>query len=250
MKAMIFAAGLGTRLQPITNQTPKALVEVGGEPLLGYQLKRLAHFGFTSIVVNVHHFGAQVKSFLFNFKIAGVEIAISDESDMLLDTGGGLWNAASFFSDGEPFLVHNVDILSNVDLGKLYQQHKSTSALATLLVSERESSRHFLFNKMGQLRGWENVKTGEKKLPCRLEEAMIPLAFSGIHVINPTIFSLHHQNGTFSIIDVYLQLCCLNSIVAYKVSPETIIHDIGTPQKLEEANRMVSEGKFDQLISQ
>lgn len=242
---MILAAGMGTRLKPITDHTPKALVEIGGEPLLGRQLKRLAHFGFTSIVVNVHHHANLVKSFLSNFKITGVEITISDESDMLLDTGGGIWNAVPFFSDGEPFLVHNVDILSTVDLGKLYQQHKSTSALATLLVSERESSRHFLFNKMGQLRGWENVKTGEKKLLCRLEETLTPLAFSGIHVINPTIFSLHHQNGTFSIIDIYLQLCCYNPIMAYKVSPETIIHDIGTPQKLEEANRLALEGKFN-----
>lgn len=249
MKAMVFAAGLGTRLKPITNQTPKALVEVGGEPLLAYQLKRLAGFGFTTIVVNVHHHALLVKEFLSNFTIDGVEVTISDESDMLLDTGGGLWNAASLFSDGEPFLVHNVDILSNDDLGLLYQQHKANGALATLLVSSRESSRYFLFNKRNQLRGWENVKTGVQKLPCRLQEELTPLAFSGIQVVDPAIFSLHHQNGSFSIVDVYLKLCCHQLISAHISRPEVVIHDIGTPEKLVEANRLLVAGKFKTLIS-
>ncbi len=244
MKAMVFAAGVGSRLKPITDHIPKALVEVGGEPVLGLQLRRLAHFGFTSIVVNVHHHSDKVRNFLSNLHLSGVEIEISDETDGLLDTGGGLWKASPFFNEGEPFLVHNVDILSNADLDLLYQQHKASKALATLLVSERESSRHFLFNAMDQLRGWENVKTGVQKLPCRLQETLTPLAFSGIHVINPTIFSLHHQNGSFSIIDTYLQLCCYNSILGHKASSETVIHDIGTPQKLEEANRLMAEGVF------
>ncbi len=241
MKAMIFAAGLGTRLKPITDFVPKALVEVNGEPILGYQIKRLASFGFTSIVVNVHHFSQQVKDYLSTIKIPGVEVFVSDESDCLLDTGGGLWNAASFLQGNEPFLVHNVDILSNINLSEVYQTHIQSDALASLFVSNRESSRRFLFNHDGILRGWENTKTGERKLPCLETENLVPSAFSGIHVVNPSIFDLHHQQGAFSIVDVYLSLCTNNTIRAINPT-NSVILDIGTPQKLQQASAMIREG--------
>jgi len=241
MKAMIFAAGLGTRLKPITDFIPKALVEINGEPILGYQIKRLASFGFTTIVVNVHHHAEKVKAFLASFKIPGVEVLISDESDLLLDTGGGLWRAADLLKGDEPFLVHNVDILSNINLGEVYQVHLQSDALASLVVSNRESSRRFLFNPDGILRGWENNKTGERKLPCAEKENLLPAAFSGIHVVNPSVFSIHHQQGAFSIVDVYLSLCAKHSIKSINPANSMIL-DIGTPQKLEEANRLVLDG--------
>ena len=241
MKAMIFAAGLGTRLKPITDFIPKALVEVNGEPILGYQIRRLASFGFTTIVVNVHHHAAKVKAFLSSFEIAGVEVLISDESDQLLDTGGGLWKAADLLGGNEPFLVHNVDILSNISLAEVYNRHIQSDALASLVVSNRESSRRFLFNTDGLLRGWENSKTGERKLPCSEIDNLIPAAFSGIHVVTPDIFSHHHQSGAFSIVDVYLSLCSLYPIRALNPS-DSLILDIGTIPKLEEANRLVGNG--------
>ena len=241
MKAMIFAAGLGTRLKPITDFIPKALVEVNGEPILGYQIKRLAGFGFTSIVVNVHHHAEKVKAFLTSFKIPGVEVLISDESDLLLDTGGGLWNAANLLNGDEPFLVHNVDILSNINLLEVYQRHIQSDSLASLVVSNRDCSRRFLFNGEGILRGWENTKTGEHKLPCEEKENLIPSAFSGIHVVDPSIFRLHQQHGAFSIVDVYLSLCAKYTIRAINPTNSTIL-DIGTPQKLQQANTMISEG--------
>lgn len=241
MKAMIFAAGLGTRLKPITDFIPKALVEVNGEPILGYQIKRLAGFGFTSIVVNVHHHAEKVKAFLASFKIPGVEVLISDESDLLLDTGGGLWRAADLLKGDEPFLVHNVDILSNINLGEVYQVHLQSDALASLVVSNRESSRRFLFNPDGVLRGWENTKIGEHKLPCVEKENLIPSAFSGIHVVDPSIFRLYQHPGAFSIVDVYLSLCALHSIKSINPANSMIL-DIGTPQKLQQANTMIREG--------
>ena len=241
MKAMIFAAGLGTRLKPITDFIPKALVQVNGEPILGYQIKRLAGFGFTTIVVNVHHHSQQVKDFLAAFKLPGVDVFISDESDLLLDTGGGLWKAADLLKGDEPFLVHNVDILSNINLGEVYQKHRQADALASLVVSNRESSRRFLFNGNWLLRGWENTKTGERKLPCTEKENLVPAAFSGIHVVDSSIFSHHRQQGAFSIVDVYLSLCAQHSIMAINPT-DSMILDIGTPQKLNEANRLVAHG--------
>lgn len=241
MKAMLFAAGLGTRLKPITDFIPKALVEVNGEPILGYQIRRLATFGFTTIVVNVHHHAEKVIAYLSSLEIPGVEVLISNESDQLLDTGGGLWKVANLLSGNEPFLVHNVDILSNINLAEVYHQHAQSQVLASLVVSNRPSSRRFLFNADGLLRGWENVNTNEKKLPCSEVENLVAAAFSGIHIVNPAIFNHHSQLGAFSIVDVYLSLCCQFSIHALNLS-NSLILDIGTLPKLEEANRLVSEG--------
>ncbi|HNW54747.1 MAG TPA: sugar phosphate nucleotidyltransferase, partial [Bacteroidales bacterium] len=163
MKAMIFAAGLGTRLKPYTETMPKALVPVGGVPMLELLLNHLKQNGFSRIIINVHHFAGQVVDFLDRNHNFGLDIAISHEEDLLLDTGGGLKKAAWFFDDQQPFLVQNVDVMSDIDYLEMLRFHTQTQSLVTLAVSERESSRYFLFDNTMQLSGWENVKTGEVK---------------------------------------------------------------------------------------
>ncbi|RMG16441.1 MAG: nucleotidyltransferase family protein, partial [Bacteroidetes bacterium] len=187
MKAMIFAAGLGTRLRPLTHHRPKALVEVGGKCLLEIVIRRLLAHGFEEIVVNVHHFAGQVEAFLAQHAGFGARIAISDERSLLLDTGGGLRQAAWFF-DEQPFLVHNVDVLSDIDLTAMYQAHLQSGALATLACRRRQSSRYLLFDEQNHLCGWKNVKSGEVRM-SRQVKSCHPLAFSGIHVIDPNIFA-------------------------------------------------------------
>ncbi|MGB1243748.1 MAG: sugar phosphate nucleotidyltransferase, partial [Chitinophagales bacterium] len=165
MKAMIFAAGLGTRLRPLTNDKPKALVEVNGKPLLEIVILQLKRYGFRDIVVNVHYFAKQIIRFLEAKNNFGIHIQISDESDLLLETGGGLQKAKHFLcSDDEPFLVHNVDILSDINLKALYQSHLEGSPLATLVVRNRKTSRYLLFDETNRLCGWKNVKTGEVRM--------------------------------------------------------------------------------------
>lgn len=237
MKAMIFAAGLGTRLQPLTNHTPKALVEVAGEPMLGRLIKHLRNSGFKQIILNVHHFAGQVKHYLeenYNF---GLEITVSNETDLLLDTGGGLKKAGWFFQDGEPFLLHNVDIFSGMDLIKLMNAHKSSDALATLVVRERKSSRYFLFNEDLQLCGWENTKTGESKM-SRVEEGLKRYAFSGIQVIQPAIFQYITEAGVFSIVDLYLRLARDHKILAYPENKSTWV-DMGRKEGILEAEKLL-----------
>lgn len=235
MKAMIFAAGLGTRLQPLTNHQPKALVEVAGEAMLGRLIKHLRDSGITQIILNVHHFAGQVKDYLKENHHFGLEITISDESDLLLDTGGGLKKAGWFFQDGEPFLLHNVDVFSDMDLIKLVNEHKSSDALATLVVRERKSSRYFLFNQGLQLCGWENTKTGDKKLSGP-EAGLKRYAFSGIQVIQPEMFQYINETGVFSIVDLYLRLARNLKIIAYPEN-QSIWVDMGRKQGLEEAER-------------
>ena len=209
MRAMIFAAGLGTRLKPLTDIMPKALVPVGGEPLLAHVIRKLVSAGYDHLVVNVHHFPDQIIGYLQEHNF-GVKIDISDEREFLLETGGGIAHARSFL-EGEPFLVHNVDILSNLDLEWLRAQHRP-DALATLLVSERETQRYLLFREDGRLAGWTNLATGEVRSPypdldpsaCRR------LAFSGIHYMGTGIFQAFEaldMPARFPIMDFYLKAC-------------------------------------------
>ena len=209
MKAMIFAAGLGTRLKPITDTLPKALVPVGGEPLLAHVIRKLASAGYNHLVVNVHHFPDLIIAYLQQHDF-GVKIDISDERDYLLETGGGIAHARPFL-EGEPFLVHNVDILSNLDLAWFRAQHRP-DALATLLVSERETSRYLLFREDGRLVGWTNLATGEVRSPYpHLDpSACRRLAFSGIHYMGTDIFramSALEMPERFPIMDFYLKAC-------------------------------------------
>lgn len=237
MKAMIFAAGLGTRLKPLTDQKPKALVEINGKPLLEIVIERLKFFGFNEIIINVHHFSNLVIEFLKQKNNFNISITISDETDLLLDTGGGLKKAAGFFSDSKPFLVHNVDILSNVDLGDLYQAHCSSNVLATLAVMKRNSSRFFLFDQDLILRGWKNMKTGVQIISRHDGPELQQLAFSGIHIISPEIFEQMNEAGVFSITDSYIRLCRNNKILAYQ-HDGSLWMDLGKPENITRAEEL------------
>lgn len=232
---MIFAAGLGTRLKPITDSMPKALVPVNGTPLIDIVLTRVIEAGATEVVVNVHHFAEQIVKHLAT-KDWEIPISISDESAALLDTGGGLRKAAQLFTNDEsPILVHNVDILSNANLKNFYEQSKDNDA--TLFVSERNTQRYLLFDQSGNLCGWTNIATGEIRSPyknLKIEETK-KQAFSGIHCISPRLLKYMDQWPTkFSIIDFYLSLCNKVNIKSY-TEPHFKMLDVGKIETLREA---------------
>lgn len=232
-QAFILAAGLGTRLKPLTDTMPKALVPVCGKPLLQHQIERLAAAGFTHIVVNVHHFADQIIDFLDKNHHFGSDICISDERTELLETGGALRHAAHLFDSTSPILVHNVDILHNVDLAQLYALHTNDVA-ATLLVSHRDTSRYLVFDNGHRLMGWTNIKTGEVKPADLKAEGGRLLAFSGIHVLSPSLLTkMESWPSRFSIIDFYLDAC-----------QHSIIRGIEVPDF-----RMVDVGKLDTLAT-
>ena len=235
MKAMIFAAGTGSRLKPFTDHTPKALIPVAGKPMLEHVILKLKEAGFNEIVVNVHHLGDQIIDFLTLNNNFGLEIHISDERDYLLETGGGIKHAARFLQGDEPFLVHNVDIVSNVNLKELYNHHLQTNPLATLLVSKRETSRNLLFNKENNLSGWRNKETGEIKsiYPHFDPSQYTEYAFNGIHVMSPQVFEwMEEWTGKFSIINFYLAVCAKAHIQAFQQEDLQIL-DIGKPDALQ-----------------
>lgn len=238
MRAMIFAAGLGTRLKPITDTLPKALVPVGGQPLLSHVIRKLVSAGYDHLVVNVHHFPDLIIDYLKEHDF-GVQVDVSDERDFLLETGGGIVHARPFL-EGEPFLVHNVDILSNLDLGWLREQHRP-DALATLLVSDRKTQRYLLFREDGRLAGWTNLATGEVRSPypdldpsaCRM------LAFSGIHYMSCGIFQAFEaleMPERFPIMDFYLKAC--NRYPIYAAVPQDLqLLDVGKLDTLAQAEQ-------------
>ena len=241
MKAMIFAAGLGARLKPLTNNTPKALIPIAGKPMLEHVILRLKAAGFDQIVINIHHLGQQILDFLAANNQFGIQIYISDEQDYLLDTGGGIKKAARFLQGNEPFLVHNVDILSNVDLQALYNNHLQSDSLATLLVSQRNTSRYLLFNEENKLCGWRNRETGEVKsyYPYFNPEQYREYAFGGIHVISPEIFNwMEEWTGKFSIINFYLSICARTTIQGYLAENLRLL-DIGKPETLAQAEEWI-----------
>lgn len=239
MKAMILAAGLGTRLKELTQEKPKALVEVAGKPLLAHVLNKLIASGFDEIVINVHHFAQQVIDYLKN-NYSSFTIHISDESNQLLDTGGGILKAKPFLAGNEPFLVHNVDIISDIDLQQLMKFHLERECLATLAVSNRDSSRKLLFDTQIRLRGWKNLNTGETIIPGNSTEDLIELAFSGVHVISPTIYNHINSTGAFSIIKTYLSLCEQHHISGFPVSHNFVI-DVGKPEGLASAEKYLAK---------
>ncbi|HNX88831.1 MAG TPA: nucleotidyltransferase family protein [Paludibacteraceae bacterium] len=238
MKAMIFAAGLGTRLRPFTDNMPKALVPVNGRPLLEHIILKLKDAGFQEIIVNVHHFPDMIIGFLKTNDNFGMRIEISDEREMLLDTGGAIKKAAHFFDDGKPFLVHNVDILSNLDLKEVCcQQVADPGRLATLVVSQRDTYRYLLFDKQNYLCGWINEKTGETK-PGTFPDLKIynKLAYAGIQVISPAVFQLMaQQEDKFPIMDFYLQHCRTEKISAF-IPDDLKMMDMGKTDLLTEGD--------------
>ncbi|RLD80549.1 MAG: nucleotidyltransferase family protein [Bacteroidetes bacterium] len=237
MKAMILAAGRGTRLQSLTENTPKALVQAGGMSLLERLIIKMKVQGVSSIVINVHHYADQIISFLEEKDYFGIPISISDESDTLLETGGGILKAAQFFDTEEAFIVHNVDILSDLDLRKLFAEHQSSKALATLAVKDRKTSRYLLFNEDMHMQGWENQQSGERIIPGSPYN-LSPLAFSGIHVISPALFPLITESGSFSIIETYLRLCKEHRIKGF-IHTEGLWIDAGKPEGLQMANMLL-----------
>jgi NDP-sugar pyrophosphorylase family protein len=284
MKAMILAAGLGTRLRPLTNDRPKALVEINGRTLLEITISRLRAFGVTEVIINVHHFAGMVEQYLKSKNNFGMRIEISHEDDLLLDTGGGLKKAAWFFLEhsarhdssksDEPFLLHNVDVISNLDLAAMLQFHNEHQALATLAVQSRESGRQLLFNDQLQLSGrrmhdkttvissearnlcspstdargpHSPLATSHSPLPQSKEPSpLLPLAFSGLHVISPRLLPELTESGPFSIIDSYLRLSSQGEKILAFRHDNSYWRDLGKPADLAQAaldlqqNRLMS----------
>ena len=230
MKAMILAAGLGTRLKPFTDAHPKALATINGKSLLQRNIEYLSSFGITDVVVNVHHFPDQITDTIKNNNGFGSNVIISDEKDEVLETGGGLVNARNFLDDSGAFVLMNVDVLTDLDMGKMAEQHVASKSLATLAVSNRKTNRYFLFDELEILCGWKNNKTGEQKIR-RESEKYIPKAFSGIHIISPSIFPLIKRKGKFSMVDVYLDLCKTQTITGFDHSMSKFI-DVGKPESI------------------
>jgi NDP-sugar pyrophosphorylase family protein len=268
MKAMILAAGLGTRLRPLTDNIPKALVELNGRTLLEITIERLKSFGVTEIIVNVHHHAEKIAAFLKSKNNFAIRVELSREDDLLLDTGGGLKKAVWFFQEensDEPFLLHNVDVLTTIDFRQMLAAHKNASALATLAVQQRPSSRQLLFDQNNLLAGRSSISTDEA-LPRRrglqpprnqsevggalapeaasLQDrpSLRPLAFSGIHVISPRLLNLITESGAFSIIDTYLRLSASNEKISAFRADSFYWRDLGRPEDLRAASTDIAHG--------
>jgi NDP-sugar pyrophosphorylase family protein len=237
MNAMIFAAGLGSRLRPVTDDKPKALVEIHGTTMLEIALKKIENAGITKTVVNIHHHHRQIVNFLSNYKTSGMEIIISDEKDRLLDTGGGLLKARSLFDANTPVLLYNVDIITSADLNLFIHFHEKETPLASLMVKNRPTSRYLLFDKNMILCGHENTKTGEKTL-IRTASPTRPFGFQGVHIISPEIFNLIRERGVFPIMQLYLRLGSEHVIKGYETKND-IWFDIGTPEKLKKTREKI-----------
>lgn len=239
MKALIFAAGLGTRLHPVTEKIPKALVKVGGIPVIERVIKNLKDTGVNEIIINLHHFPEKIIAFISSRDYFNISIRFSDETGQLLETGGGLKKTAWFFDDGKPFFVHNTDVLTNLDLNKMLEFHNQTKPLATLFVKKRKTSRYLLFDNSMQLCGWKNTKTNEQIIS---REAKNPesWAFNGIHIIDPGIFEHLKSDGKFSIIPEYLELAKKYAVIGYPDNDSTFI-DVGKPESLSEAEKLFCE---------
>ncbi|WP_109484962.1 nucleotidyltransferase family protein [Occallatibacter savannae] len=244
---MILAAGLGTRLRPLTDDRPKALVEVAGRTLLELTLARLKASGVVEVIINTHHFADKVADYLSAHHNFGMNIEISRE-EILLDTGGGMKQAASFFrpdlNGDEPFLLHNVDVLSNIDFAAMLRHHRNTSALATLAVQDRPTSRYLLFDEAGHMCGRRSGLNGpvEQVHPARELHAR---AFSGIHIISPRIFDLMHEEGVFSIVPVYLRLAAAGESIISFAADQYYWRDLGRPEQIAAASRDIADASFE-----
>ncbi len=254
MKAMVFAAGLGTRLKPFTDFHPKALAEVCGQPMLGIVINRLMKFGVAEIVVNVHHFADQIIDYLRANDDFGITIHISDERSCLLDTGGGILAARQWLDGEEPFIVHNADILTDFDLEEMSRWHNAHDSVATLLVADRNTKRYLLFGREMRMKGWTNIDTGEVR-PANLAdyECLDKLAFGGVHIVSPAIFPHLHRFASkldctsgsqfpkFSIMDFYVSSCCSLPFYGFVPPKPYHWHDIGKPQALRAAEEEFGE---------
>jgi MurNAc alpha-1-phosphate uridylyltransferase len=233
MKAMLLAAGLGTRLKPFTDHHPKALAEVNGRTLLEHNVRYLQRFGIYDVLINVHHFASQIEDTIFENDAFGSEVTISDEREAVLETGGGLKKAEWYFENEEAFVVMNTDVLTNLDLGKMIDAHKTYDAIGTLAVMQRNSSRQLLFDEHKDLCGWANNKTNEQRI-AREVTWMQPFAFSGIQVLSPAVIKNTPFEGKFSLIDVYLHLAKTQVLKGYDHTGNIFI-DVGKPESLVQA---------------
>ncbi|MCE5347387.1 MAG: NTP transferase domain-containing protein [Bacteroidales bacterium] len=240
MKAMIFAAGLGTRLGKITEKIPKPLVYINGKTALQMAVEKCSFYGFDEIIINVHHFADMVEDEVKRLNKLGFKISVSDEREKLLGNGGGLYKARDFF-DNRPFLLYNVDIISDFNLSTLYKIHLEKKGLATLAVRHRPGKRFYLINKNGLIRGWRNISTGEQILAGTKEEDLSEVAFSSMHIAEPEIFN-YMSEGVFTFTDLYLRLAADHNIFTVQ-HDEGYWFDIGTPQNLEEVNKFLASGK-------
>ena len=238
MKAIIFAAGLGTRFKPWTDEHPKALAMVNGKSLLQRNIEYLQQYGITEVVVNVHHFANQIRETIEENDGWGSNISISDETQEVLETGGGLMKARHLLEGDEPFISLNVDILTNLDLGKLIAYHQQHRPLITMGVTNRKSSRVLLFDEGNRLCGWKNAQTGEEKMSIP-KPNLIERAYSCVVVYEPKIFSLIQQQGKFSIIAAYLDLAAANSIIGFDHSGDKLV-DVGKPESV-----VIAEALFE-----
>ncbi|HNB80461.1 MAG TPA: nucleotidyltransferase family protein [Chitinophagaceae bacterium] len=238
MKALLLAAGLGTRLKPFTDFHPKALAQVNGKSLLQRNIDYLAAFGINEIVINVHHHAEQIITFIEQIKTPNVRFCISDERTELLETGGGLLKASSFLNGTEPFVMMNTDILTRISLHDMLQFHKEQKSIATLAISKRTSSRVLLFNAAMQLCGWRNI-TLQQEIISRVSNPVEEYAFSGVQIIEPAIFSVIEESGRFSIIDLYLRLAQNHTIAGYL--HHELVLDVGKPESLIEAEQLFTD---------
>lgn len=238
MKAMIFAAGLGTRLGKITKSVPKALVDINGKSVLHRAVEKCSAAGFSDIIINVHHFADLVEEEVARLNNIGYKVSVSDERDMLLENGGGLFKARAFFDDN-PFLLYNVDIVSDLDLRYLYKYHIDKGGIATLAVRHRPGKRFLLIDSKGQLRGWRNVSTGEEILTSGQLPDLHEIAFSSMHIVDPEIFNLMNE-GRYTLIDLYLRIASDENVFTV-THDEGYWIDIGTPQSLEYVRKMFKD---------
>jgi len=244
---MILAAGFGSRLRPLTQNRPKALVRIAGAPLLEHILLRLKHYGFDEIILNAHHMADQIVDFLEQRGNFDLRIEVSLE-EQLLGTGGGLQRAAWFFDDGQPFLLHNVDVLTDLDPRQMMAAHQALRAVATLAVRQRETARYFLFDREGLLVGWQRRQAGqsggmERRLVRQTDTEPTPLSFMGIHVLSPRIFELLTEKAPFSIRDAYLRLAQAGEPIRAFRGDDARWLDVGRPENLAKAEEFLDSGR-------
>ena len=241
MQALLLCAGLGTRMKHLTKDTPKALVPVNGKPLIAWNLEKLKKAGFQKVIVNVHHYAQQIKDYLKEQDYFGLDIQISDESKQLLETGGAIKHARNYIDTVEPLLIHNVDIITDLDLTDLMASHQANDGIATLAVRSRQTSRYLIFEEESlHLTGWTNIKTKETKL-SRVTTLMVAnFGFSGVHVIDPSLFDFFSKEKAFSIIEVYLKAARTKNVYAYPHEKD-IWYDVGKPESVELAEKALEK---------
>ena len=241
MKAMILAAGLGTRLKPFTNSTPKALVPILGKPVIEHVILKLKKQGFNEVIINIHHFGDQIIDFIKSKNYFDIRIEFSDERDKLLDTGGAIKKASWFFDADESILIHNTDIISDVNLSAVYDNHIQNKAMATLVVNERKSSRYLFFDENNNLKGWVNEKSGKTISSSDYNPLKHhKLAFFGIHVLSGNAITyMKDFPDKFSIIDFYLSICDKNSVHAFLANDNYMV-DVGKLESLDRAEEFLN----------